>query len=81
MNDTTAEAPVVYKRVTVDGAATLDGLVDVIAKISSIAPQSASIVTVIDFFDCGGHDDDNHEQCDPKPHLSFTCEWPEEDQS
>ncbi len=80
--------PTVYRRTTIDGEATLSGLLDVVAKISQVAPQSAQIVQVAEFYSCPeeahaaeelGLEPPDHE---PVAYLAFSVEWdPEEEES
>lgn len=79
--------PTIYRRTTVDGEATLDGLLDAVAKISQVAPPSAQIVQVAEFFACPeeahaaeemGLEVPEHE---PTAYLAFTVEWAEEEEA
>jgi hypothetical protein len=76
-------APTIYRRTTIDGEATLSGLLDIVAKISQVAPQSAEIVEVQPFFE---HQYDENGVCDetqePEMRLAFTVQWdPKEEES
>lgn len=81
MND--AKTPIVYRRVTVEGPATVSGLLDAVAQISAIAPQSAEIVQVAQLYGCPLDEDEDapeDHECEPEMCLSYTVEWSKEDE-
>jgi len=74
-------APTIYRRTTIEGEATLSGLLDVVAKISQVAPQSAEIADVIPFFGTPDDEPADDEEQMPVMHLAFTVQWTLEDES
>lgn len=79
--------PTVYQRTTVETEATVDGLLDAVAKMTQVAPPHAAIVDISNYYGCPdevleadelGLEIPEHE---PTEYLAFVIEWDQKGQS